>query len=184
LKQVLDFHGISSILFPVSIKNIEDKLGEPGDLRDGVFVVIPDHDSILMVRHNYGEKKWSLPGGGVKQGEIVIHAARREMQEETGISRVITLRQVGQFTLIKRYGLVVLFEAIGWDGFPKADGQEIAECCFFNLDELGVVSSNVYPAQLKLVNIFLQYRKHPRPIYGKLTNPPIIEFEEQGIVEN
>ena len=156
-------------------------MGEPGDLRDGAFVVIADHDSILLVRHNYGEKKWSLPGGGVKQGEIVIQAARREAQEETGISQVATMRQIGQFTLIKRYGLVVLFEALGWFGYPKADGQEITECRFFTVDELEAISSEIYPAQLKLVNIFLEYRHHPRPIYGKLTNPPLIEFEEQGV---
>lgn len=155
-------------------------MGEPGDLRDGAFVVIADHDSILLVRHNYGEKKWSLPGGGVKQGEIVIQAARREAREETGISQIATMRQIGQFTLIKRYGLVVLFEALGWFGYPKTDGQEIAECRFFTLNELKAVSSEVYPAQLKLIGIFLRYRSHPRPIYGKLTNPPAIEFEEQG----
>ena len=155
-------------------------MAEPGDLRDGAFVAIADHDSILLVRHNYGEKKWSLPGGGVKQGEIVIQAARRETREETGISEMTTMRQIGQFTLIKRYGLVVLFEALGWFGYPKADGQEIAECRFFTFDELLVIKDEVYPAQLKLVHIFLTFRHHPRPIYGKLTNPPLIEFEEQG----
>ena len=161
---------------PCSFKQ-EEALGEPGALRDGVFVVIATHDSILLVRHNYGEKKWSLPGGGVKQGEIVIQAARREAREETGISQISTLRQIGQFTLIKRYGLVVLFEALGWYGHPQADGQEIAECRFFTVEELGVILGEIYPAQLKLVNIFLIYRHYPRPIYGKLTNPPLIEFE-------
>src|SRR3989344_9072627 len=121
-------------------------MGEPGDLKDGVFVVVESFGSILLVRHNYGEKKWSLPGGGVKQGEIVIQAARREAREETGISQISTLRQIGQFTLIKRYGLVVLFEALGWYGHPQADGQEIAECRFFTVEELGVILGEIYPA--------------------------------------
>ncbi len=139
-----------------------------------------EHESILLVKHGYGEGKWSLPGGGVRQGEIVIHAARRELLEETGISRVATLRQVGQFTLIKRYGLVVLFEARGWFGYPKADGKEIVACRFFTPEEMEMMREGIYPAQLKLVHIYLQYWNHPRPIYGKLTNPPLIEFEGQG----
>lgn len=154
-------------------------MGEPGDLRDGVFVVIESFGSILLVKHNYGEKKWSLPGGGVRQGEIVIHAARRELAEETGIKKVATLKQVGQFTLIKRYGLVDLFYAMGWFGNAKADTKEIAECKFFTIEKMLEVEKDIYPAQLKLVNIFLKYHDHPRPVYGKLTDPPTIEFEEE-----
>ena len=156
-------------------------MGEPGDLKDGVFVVIESFGSILLVRHNYGEKKWSLPGGGVRQGEIVTQAVRRELAEETNINQVATMKQVGQFTLIKRYGLVDLFYAMGWFGNPKADGKEIAECKFFDAEEMLEIEKNIYPAQLKLVHIFLEYWGYPRPVYGKLTDPPTIEFEEQDM---
>lgn len=160
---------------------MEEILGEPGDLKDGAFVIIEQQGNILLARHNYGEKLWSLPGGGVRQGEIVIHAARREAKEEVGIKYIETLRQIGQFTLIKRYGLVVLFYALGWGGTPRADGNEISECRFFSpFDMRKMGNSYIYPAQLKLVNIFLQYPNLPRPIYGKLTDPPTIEFERQG----
>jgi len=146
------------------------------DLKDGVFVVVPQHDSILLVKHNYGERKWSLPGGGVRQGEIVTQAARRELREETGIEQVHSMRQVGQFTLIKRYGLVVLFEAMGWFGSPRSDGQEISLCQFFNPEEINVMYGEIYPAQMKLIGIFLKYFGYQSPVYGKLTDPPTIEL--------
>ncbi len=164
------------------IKNGENSLGEPGDLRDGVFVIVADNPAILLVKHNYGEKLWSLPGGGVKQGEIVITAAKRELLEETGIERVgENFKQIGLFTLMKRYGMVVLFQSLDWFGDPKADGKEIAECKFVSIDEINMLSEAglIYPAQLNLITIFLKYRYHYTPIYGKLTNPPIIEFSEQ-----
>lgn len=157
-------------------------MGEPGDLRDGVFIIVEDNHKILLVKHNYGEKLWSLPGGGVKQGEIVIVAAKRELLEETGIEHAgSNFKQIGLFTLIKRYGIVVLFQSLDWFGCPKASGNEIVECKFFSIDEINTLSKNslIYPAQLKLVTIFISYCHSHIPIYGKLTNPPIIEFAEQ-----
>ena len=156
-----------------------ETLAEPGDLRDGAFVIVDKSDSILLVKHGYGQELWSLPGGGVKQGEIVIQAARRELAEETGISQVATMRQVGQFTLMKRYGLVVLFHAMGWSGRVQVDGKEIMEHKFFTFENLNMFRRVIYPAQLKLIEIFLKYPNYPRPIYGKLTEPPTLEFESE-----
>lgn len=154
-------------------------MGEPGDLKDGVFVIFAEHDSILLVKHNYGEKRWSLPGGGVREHEIEILAAQREVAEETGITDIPTLRQIGRFTMMKRYGLITLFQALGWFGYPRTDGKEISECKFFTLEELNISKDQIYPAQLKLIRIFLEYMFHPRPVYGKLTDPPEIVFETQ-----
>lgn len=44
-------------------------------------------ERILMVRHREGERVyWTLPGGGVEDGESAERAAERELLEETGIS--------------------------------------------------------------------------------------------------
>ncbi len=138
-------------------------------------------DWLLLVKHNYGERLWSLPGGGVRQGEIVTQAARRELFEETGIDRVKCLRQIGQFTLIKRYGLVDLFEARDWAGSIGVDGNEISRWGFFSFAEIDKLKENeqIYRAQFKLVKIFQQYPDYPRPVYGRLTDPPILKFEEE-----
>src|SRR3989344_2673146 len=152
-------------------------MGEPGDLRDGVFIVVQADKGILLVKHNYGQRLWSLPGGGVKQGEIVTAAAKRELKEETNIDKVEHLKQIGVFTLIKRYGLVILFYALSWSGYPKANGQEISECGFFDKEKIDKLNEGglIYPAQFKYIQILLKYEYRYTPIYGRLTDPPTIE---------
>ena len=52
----------------------------------GVKCLLTDDDQILLVRHTYGRLAWDLPGGAVKRGEPPVEAARREMNEELGLS--------------------------------------------------------------------------------------------------
>ena len=43
-------------------------------------------ERLLLVRHEKpGKEYWLLPGGGVKSGESLVEALRREMLEEVGI---------------------------------------------------------------------------------------------------
>lgn len=51
----------------------------------GVAVIaLDDAGRVLLVRHSYGPRVWSLPGGGLKRGEDPAMAARRELGEELG----------------------------------------------------------------------------------------------------
>jgi 8-oxo-dGTP pyrophosphatase MutT (NUDIX family) len=52
----------------------------------GVKCVLTDGDRILLVRHTYGPRAWDLPGGRIKRGEPPLSTARREMQEELGLT--------------------------------------------------------------------------------------------------
>ena len=53
-------------------------------IKDGSFIIISKGDLLLLVRHAYGKKEWSFPGGGVDKNEPFQTAALRECFEETG----------------------------------------------------------------------------------------------------
>lgn len=48
-------------------------------------VIIRYDEEILLIRSNFGEQKWGLPGGGIKRHETAEQSAVRETFEETGI---------------------------------------------------------------------------------------------------
>lgn len=50
----------------------------------GVRVMVINGHSIILIKHSY-KKGWFFPGGGIKQGESLETAARREVFEELGI---------------------------------------------------------------------------------------------------
>jgi 8-oxo-dGTP diphosphatase len=65
------------------------------------IVLFRDHDGareVLLIRRKSDPYagKWALPGGFVDQDEKLEAAASRELQEETGLTRV-KLRQLGAF---------------------------------------------------------------------------------------
>lgn len=93
-------------------------------------MILNPQGQMLLVRHNYGQRRWSFPGGAVEAGEAVLDAALREVQEELGIQVQVQL-------------LVGLYRTIGMNKpdrdvyvflaeFPQdlqlhPDPQEIAE---------------------------------------------------------
>ncbi|MGH3136150.1 MAG: NUDIX domain-containing protein [Gaiellaceae bacterium] len=51
-----------------------------------VSAILRWRGQILLIRHEKGaDEVWLLPGGGVRVGESLIHALRRELWEETGL---------------------------------------------------------------------------------------------------
>ena len=76
--------------------------------RDAGRVIINNPDKGILLIHETGRPTWSLPGGGIKEGENPVAASLREAQEETGISadpsnaKEVLLGQVGKVkTFIK-----------------------------------------------------------------------------------
>jgi 8-oxo-dGTP diphosphatase len=58
-------------------------MGEP---RIRVSAILRWRGRILLLRHEKGDAEvWLLPGGGVRAGESLLHALRRELWEETGL---------------------------------------------------------------------------------------------------
>jgi ADP-ribose pyrophosphatase YjhB (NUDIX family) len=56
------------------------------DLRVAAYGVITDDEGRMLLAHwNEGRHSaWTLPGGGLEDGEDPEHAVRREIREETG----------------------------------------------------------------------------------------------------
>ena len=100
-----------------------------------VIVTRPD-GAVVLVRHGYGSGDWCLPGGGLGRGEEPEACARRELQEELGLSppamaAVATLQETISGSPHNAY----LFHCICADT-PRIDAREILEARFFASDAL------------------------------------------------
>ena len=101
----------------------------------GVRMMLVQNNQVLLVRHTYIDG-WFLPGGGVKRGETLEQAARREVREEAGVE-VQTLTFVGAYSNFVNWkndhNIVFFSDQFTVNG--KHD-KEIAEARFFPLDNL------------------------------------------------
>lgn len=68
----------------------------PRDTAGGI-VLGPDGRMVLV---HQGSNVWSFPKGGIEDGEEVLAAARREVLEETGLTDLTLLKELGSY---KRY---------------------------------------------------------------------------------
>jgi 8-oxo-dGTP diphosphatase len=68
-----------------------------------VFALAEDHLQVLLVERASApyQGAWALPGGFLDEGETLEQAARRELEEETGL-KVKSLAQLGAFDDPKR----------------------------------------------------------------------------------
>ena len=90
---------------------------------------------VLLVRQSY-MPGWFMPGGGVKRGETLEAAARREAMEEVGAS-LGTLRLMGTYTNFAEWktdhNIVFVADTFALSG--RSD-HEVVEIRFFPLDQL------------------------------------------------
>jgi len=92
-------------------------------------------DHVILVRQTY-VPGWFMPGGGVKRGETLDQAARREAREETGA-------ELGEITFLGAYtnfsewktdhNILFLCRDFAFVGGPDL---EVAEVRDFSLEEL------------------------------------------------
>ena len=110
----------------------------------GIGVVVLKPDAVLLIRRGKAPNigAWSLPGGAQELGETCESAARRELEEETGL-------EVGELTLAAcfdsiryddagriQYHYTIIDYAADWrHGEPRAGG-DVTEARFVPLDGL------------------------------------------------
>ncbi|OGN23036.1 MAG: hypothetical protein A2918_02810 [Candidatus Yanofskybacteria bacterium RIFCSPLOWO2_01_FULL_42_49] len=152
-------------------------VAELGDLpSNGVNVIVQNKLGHYLLVHD--GKKWSLPGGGIKQGETSNRAALRETLEETGLMVIGKLILVADVQLVIKWKhKVLLFKAIDWNGIINPlMKDEIREARFFKPEQIKD-NPDIYRAQRVFIQIFeTAYLKLPLPVYALASDPPVIEW--------
>jgi 8-oxo-dGTP diphosphatase len=102
----------------------------------GVFASVFDTSGrILLVRHGYGSRQWSTPGGRVEAKESPVTALLREVNEEIACEIRIS-HLIGVYAKPYRDDLVLSFHATLISGVPKACVPEISDLVFSARDSL------------------------------------------------
>lgn len=65
-------------------------------LRLGVGIIVLNNENQVFVgkRKDNPVDKWQMPQGGVNEGEELIDAMKRELEEETGIKKIKILKEI------------------------------------------------------------------------------------------
>ncbi|WP_031089174.1 NUDIX hydrolase [Streptomyces sp. NRRL WC-3549] len=106
-----------------------------------VIGILREGDEILLVRESLGvdgEMLWSLPGGGVKDGELMHEALRREMREETGLLVGDPVRTAFLMHIDSEQhpsALAAAFEVDEWSGAIAPQDNDIEQAAFFPMPD-------------------------------------------------
>ena len=68
-------------------------------LRLGVGIILLNHENKVFVgkRIDNPENFWQMPQGGIEQNESFLHAAKRELEEETSIKSVKLIKELDEW---------------------------------------------------------------------------------------
>lgn len=91
-------------------------------LRVAAYAVCVDAGRLLLARYvGHGDRRWTLPGGGLEHGEDPYDAVVREVEEETGyaieVERLLGIHSArrtyprGRFTVADHHALRVMYAA-------------------------------------------------------------------------
>lgn len=138
----------------------------------GVGAVVWRDGRVLLVRRGKPPRvgQWSIPGGAQELGETVEEAARREVQEETGLE-LGAVAVIATVDLIDRepdgrvryhYTLIdVTAEAAAGTPRPGGDVDEVA---WFALEELAPLE--LWSETRRIIHLAAERRAVPSPAPG------------------
>ena len=68
-------------------------------LRTGVGIILLNHENKVFVGKRIDNPKnfWQMPQGGINQNENFLQAAKRELEEETGIKSVELVKELNEW---------------------------------------------------------------------------------------
>ena len=106
--------------------------------------VILRHDRVLLVKENYGSRRFGLPGGRIEPHEKPRDAAKRETREETGLD-VAVRDLIGVYMIVGRThvtGFVYLADVVSGKAAVPPTG-EIAELGWYDPADLPEPLTNI-----------------------------------------
>jgi len=123
----------------------------------GVKLLLVQEGGICLVRHTY-QSGWHLVGGGVKRGERMEEAGRREAREEVGAA-------LGELRL---FGLYANFQEGKSDHIAvfvcsefTLAGARSAEIAEWRMFPLGELPADVSPGSMRRISEYLDGRRVP-----------------------
>ena len=118
----------------------------------GVKCIIENDNKILLVRNNYGRKRWTFPGGRINKNELPEKAIKREVKEEIGLN-VSGIKLLDSFisTAEHKKDKIYVFLAKSNKKDFKIDNIEILEANWFSVDNTPEL---IGPIALKIVDIY------------------------------
>ena len=141
-------------------------------LRLGVGIILLNHKNNIFVGKRIDNPKdsWQMPQGGVDQNENFLEAAKRELEEETGIKSVKLIKELdGWF----KYDLPKYLLGKLWKGKYRGQKQKWYIMKFLGKnDEININTKNPefldwkWVEPLELPNIAVNFKVN---IYKKLT---------------
>jgi 8-oxo-dGTP pyrophosphatase MutT (NUDIX family) len=126
----------------------------------GVRILLVQDEKVLLVKHTY-QDAWYLPGGGVKKGETLVEAIRRECEEELG-AQLKDVQLFGAYSNFYEYknDHITIFLSTNFTINGNMD-TEIEDYDFFSIHDLPTQTS---PGSKKRIE---EYVKGDYPKHGK-----------------
>lgn len=123
----------------------------------GVRVILVHDEQVLLVKHTY-RQGWFFPGGGIKRGETLEAAARREALEEAGA----TVRELGLLGLYSSFAEsksdhVAVYTSTAFE-ITAGHDDEIAAVQWFPVNAL---PSDLSPGSRRRLQEFLKSSRPP-----------------------
>jgi len=111
-------------------------------LRTGVGIVLLNKKNKVFVGKRIDNPKnfWQMPQGGVNQNENLLHAAKRELEEETGIKSVELVKELKEWL---QYDLPKNLLGKIWEGKYRGQNQKWFIMNFIGKDdEINIKTKN------------------------------------------
>ena len=118
------------------------KENEELPLRIGVGIVLLNHENKVFVGKRIDNPKyyWQMPQGGVNENEDYLQAARRELEEETGIKTIQLIKELNEWLV---YNLPKNLLGKIWKGKYRGQKQKWFIMKFLGkTDEINIKTKN------------------------------------------